>query len=341
MTVSRVTSSPDTRTGENATSRIAALEQELRFESWTPDRLSTSTVAQIEKRVARGYTAPVMVERVPDASRYGSVGYFPVDSEMRRVPSWTTTSTHIQHPLRMILAAAVAGVISTGVASGSPHVFLVLSASIAAVLTLGVVVGVINARSGVGIDLATVVDDASVGTSRSRLDMFLTLEAHTLADKIMKSRAWNSEYLDIHRAAFSPKREAAEITERAAEIALTRANLPANVSRDSDDLTSNVIAESYAMLDAFTGSLLDRVVAMRAYAEEIEKLSADIVHMDDIQKAMGMLDGIDALAVKLGQDDVSSDRMNRLRRDAEEVRRNIHAQIEFLTGTAPSALEEA
>lgn len=225
-----------------------------------------------------------------------------------------------------------------------------------AVLLISIPVGFMVKEPQSTIQVPRHVKAVSANAKRTAVDItafadeiYLAELSAEISSEITYLPAWNSPALEEHRMVFSPRRESAEIASRAAEIAVMRSKLSPRRSGMHWSLgkhlsltvggpteTNPLTEEQHRVLDGFLDSLRERVIALWGYAERIEKLSKDIEKLNEIERAIRLTDDIDAMAVRLGEDEMSTERLRRLRSDIETVQGRIDAQLSFITGAVPA-----
>lgn len=288
-----------------------------------PDELQE----RFARRSADGYRVPVAVEKDHRTHRPTHFTYGLGDtiySERHPEPARFLYGPHMLLPY-----AGLAGIGFIGISS--------LDIAVAAVLyTLAAIVTVVSATYGINKAVRshrtcqawersherygfTSEDRQTIRAHAVRIpaeapEIVLAAVAQECVDTILAAEAWNDPILDTHRLRFNPEHEATEIRSHALNIAALRIYLG-----DRDLPTDTTVTAARRDISSLTETLTDRVAALWAYTEKIDKLSEPIRDLRAIRSAIDALPAIDTIARQMGVDELATRELQRLTTEADTI----------------------
>ncbi|MBF6333568.1 hypothetical protein [Nocardia transvalensis] len=162
----------------------------------------------------------------------------------------------------------------------------------------------------------------------------LLVVAEEVAEEIRRSPAWTNPALDDHRIRLDLDTELHQIAWTAHELADARRKSAVDVVDDgtadaartrraSDQITS--------LLDEVHQALLDRLAALYRYRAGLRPMESMLANLAAVQ---GLRDATHSLSAELARTELATARITELTEELADIEAGLHAQIEYLRGTA-------
>lgn len=177
--------------------------------------------------------------------------------------------------------------------------------------------------SGVGIDKST--------PQQFPFEARLCVIATRVVTEIQNSRAWQSDWLDTHRIRMNPREELAQIVQRASELHEVRRDLGAAPDAYAGGGHLLVVHQRHlADLATVAKTLVDRVVALKAYQDDLGRFTLLLEAKDSLDRAESLSGRIAELVGRSVQDEMASESLNRLNQEMRDVADGLRATLALL-----------